>query len=261
MKIPDNEIQLAIEKFNNGMSITKIAKELNRDRGTLSIRMKKAGANITQHCNKKEIDNTFFDEWNEKSAYWLGFIFADGHLSMDNNFDLCIKDKEHLEKFKTDLKSNHKISKKCVKGNEYYRISFRDKILGSRLKELGVNPNKTYDWKIPDIPKEYIRHFIRGLYDGDGNLNLKKTKGTCSFRIVSYVETVLEDLKNIIQNEIQIEESHIRIYNYSYRVPELNVSSTKAVQSLLDWLYKDSTIYLDRKYNKYLAYCRLGSKL
>ena len=58
MKIPDEEIQLAIEKFNNGMSVTKIAKELNRDRGTLSIRMKKAGANITQHCNKKEIDNT-----------------------------------------------------------------------------------------------------------------------------------------------------------------------------------------------------------
>ena len=60
LRIPDEEIQQAIDMFNNGISITKIAKQLGRDRGTLSVRMKAAGANIVQHCNKKSVDSNFF---------------------------------------------------------------------------------------------------------------------------------------------------------------------------------------------------------
>lgn len=60
--ITEQEIQLAIDMFNKGMSITKIAKELKRDRGTLTKRMKDAGAIIEQHCNKKQVNECFFDE-------------------------------------------------------------------------------------------------------------------------------------------------------------------------------------------------------
>ena len=60
--ITKKEIQLAIDMFNNGMSITKIAKELNRDRGTLTKRLKEEGINIIQHCNKKQVNSEFFDE-------------------------------------------------------------------------------------------------------------------------------------------------------------------------------------------------------
>ena len=100
LRIPDEEIQQAINMFNEGLSITKIAKQLGRDRGTLSIRMKAAGVNIVQHCNKKSVNSNFFNDWNEKSAYWLGFIFADGHLAENGGLEICIKDKEHIEKFK-----------------------------------------------------------------------------------------------------------------------------------------------------------------
>ena len=60
-------------------------------------------------------------------------------------------------------------------------------------------------------------------------------------------------------NKYNVEETtgHIRIYEYDYRIPELNISSTKALESFLKWLYKDATVYLDRKYKKYLDYCRL----
>ena len=256
LRIPDEEIQQAINMFNEGLSITKIAKQLGRDRGTLSIRMKAAGVNIVQHCNKKSVNSNFFDEWNEKSAYWLGFIFADGHLSEDGGLDICIKDKEHIEKFKADIESNHKIGIKTINKTDYYRINIRDKNIATRLKELGVVHNKTYGWTIPDIPNEYMNHFIRGLYDGDGNLNIR-TKGSTTFRLICYDRTVLESLIETIKYNVEETMDHIRIYEYDYKIPELNISSTKALEAFLKWLYKDATIYLDRKYKKYLDYCRL----
>ena len=250
--ITEQEVQQAIEMFNNGMSITKIAKELNRDRGTLTKRMKAAGTNIVQHCNKKQVNSSFFDEWNELSAYWLGFIFADGHLSNNNCLEICIKDKEHIEKFKTNINSNHSISVKTINNNDYYRINMRDQHLGNRLKQLGVTSNKTYGWTIPDIPMEYMNHFIRGLFDGDGNFNNRQYRPV--IRIVSYDISVLENIIEIIKQQLPNVNDHIRIYNYDNRIPELNISSHKAVREFLDWLYKDATIFLDRKYQKYLGY-------
>lgn len=253
--ITEQEIQKAIDMFNNGMSVTKIAKALNRDRGTLTKRMKAAGVNITQHCNKKQVNSSFFDEWNELSAYWLGFIFADGHLTNNNQLDICIKDKDHLEKFKANINSEHSISTKIINGKSYYRINITDKQIGTRLKQLGVNSNKTYGWTIPEIPHEYIKHFIRGLYDGDGNFNDRKYRPV--IRIVSYDVSVLENLMDIIKKEVPSINGHIRIYNYENRVPELNMSTQNGVQDVLEWLYSDSTIYLDRKYQKYLGYAVL----
>ena len=255
MRIPDEEIQQAINMFNKGLSITKIAKILGRDRGCLSNRMKEAGANITQHCNKKSVNSEFFNEWNEKSAYWLGFIFADGHLTPDGKLDICIKDKDHIEKFKKDIKSNHKISTRTIKGSNYYRISIQDKIIAKRLNELGIAHNKTYGWNIPNIPDEYMPHFIRGLYDGDGNLNVRGS--ATAFRIVCYDKSILELLMNHILDNVENVKGHIRIYDYPNRIPELNISSKKALESFLIWLYKDATTYLNRKYEKYLSYCRL----
>lgn len=252
MRIPDEEIQQAIDMFNEGISITKIAKLLGRDRGSLSNRMKKAGANVVQHCNKKSVNSEFFNEWNEKSAYWLGFIFADGHLSDKGVLEITIKDKEHLEKFKADINSDHKISTKIVNGTSYYRIAFRDKNISNRLHELGITHNKTYGWIIPDIPNIYINHFIRGIYDGDGNLNIRSSNS--AFRIVAYDRTVLTSLIDIITENVKEVNNHIRIYDYSNRVPELNISSKKALKPFLKWLYKDATVFLDRKYKKYLDY-------
>ena len=247
-KIPDSEIQLAIQLFNNGMSITKIAQQLHRDRKSLSDRMKQEGVVITQHCNKKQVNSNFFDNWTEKSAYWLGFIFADGHLSDRDYLEITIKDKEHLEKFKADINSEHKISTKHVNGFDYYKIILRDKHLAEQLRYLGVSHNKTYGWDLPSIPDEYMNHFIRGLFDGDGTFT--HSKGAYSFRIVSYNRNILEELIEIIKNFVPEVNGHIRIYQYKERVPELNIGDNKTLKVFLEWLYNNSTVYLDRKYEK-----------
>ena len=57
-----------------------------------------------------KFDINYFDNINSfKKAYWLGFLSADGSLK-NNKVQICLSDKDHIEKFKEDLKSEHKIS-------------------------------------------------------------------------------------------------------------------------------------------------------
>lgn len=32
------------------------------------------------------------------------------------------------------------------------------------LERLGLHPNKSFDIKFPDVPNEYVSHFIRGIF-------------------------------------------------------------------------------------------------
>lgn len=263
--ISEEELNIAIKLYNNGLSLTKVAELLERDRNYLAKKFNEKGID-TKHAqhNKKYFNNKFFDEWNEKSAYWLGFIFADGHLSEKNSLEVCIKDKEHIEKFKTDIEAEHKISTRIVSGYAYYRLTIQDPYMANRLRELGVMHNKTYGWKIPNIPKEFMHHFIRGVFDGDGSFSLssrRKTKGDCKWSIVSYSFQILEDIKNAIINTSTLKEDDIHIYNNKNRVPSLNIFKIDSLKKIFDYIYKDATVYLDRKYNKYLEYCRLRIRL
>jgi intein-encoded DNA endonuclease-like protein len=38
----------------------------------------------------------------------------------------------------------------------------------------GIMPNKSSDVKFPVVPKEYMSHFVRGYFDGDGFVNYHK---------------------------------------------------------------------------------------
>lgn len=266
MKIlSEAEIQYAIELFNSGMSLTKISKQLGVSRFALTKKIKNAGLTVIPN-GKKSVNSNYFSNINEHSSYWLGFLMADSHVDIKaNNLELTSKDRDHIEKFKTDLQSDHKISEKCINGSYYYRLSLSDKQIVTDLQQFGFYNNKTYGWDIPSIPKEFIKFFICGLFDGDGCIRLRKSKihqwkGKTTCSIVCYKKETLQEIKNIIIEHTGIEEKHINIYDYENRIPELCISSVKAVQIFLDWIYKDSDIYLNRKYEKYLEFCRLETR-
>ena len=45
----------------------------------------------------------------------------------------------------------------------------KEKLLELRI---GVTANKSLDMKFPDIPDKYFRHFVRGIFEGDGSVYL-----------------------------------------------------------------------------------------
>ena len=35
----------------------------------------------------------------------------------------------------------------------------------------GINPCKSFNIEFPYVPEEYLHHFVRGYFDGDGHVN------------------------------------------------------------------------------------------
>jgi len=77
------------------------------DRGTLSNNFKAEGIEIINKQNITKFNENYFDVIdNPDKAYWLGFLYADGAISSNNNtVELSLKssDIKHLEKFRDNL--------------------------------------------------------------------------------------------------------------------------------------------------------------
>lgn len=105
--------------------------------------------------------------------------------------------------------------------------------------------------KFPQIKQELVRHFIRGYFDGDGTLGCygKHLQPTSS----------LVGTKDMLDNISKQLSFNPTIYHHKGHKEEtltMSFASQKAID-FINYIYKDSTIYLDRKYNKYIEMCRL----
>lgn len=124
----------------------------------------------------RAVNKDFFKKWTPQMAYTLGFFAADGYMTLSARgahfWNIQITDRAILEGIKKAIRSEHKISIRVGKGNEkaLYRLQIGSKEMCNDLLKLGFMPNKTKSLAIPNVPKEYFSHFIRGYFDGDGNV-------------------------------------------------------------------------------------------
>ena len=209
----------------------------------------------------------------EEKAYWLGFLYADGCINryykneklkaMSLELTLCEKDKKHLEKFAKCLETNVPIRIKKTKLNNKIYSSYKIVISCTKLCydliNLGCIPNKTYDIKFPTyeiVPKNFMRDFIRGFFDGDGCISTTTMEGKP--HIVTTFTGMSDMLKSI--SDFLIGEKVIRVNTKIYKdkrrekTYNIHIHGTDSNKDFLDYLYKNSTIYLDRKYDNYINF-------
>lgn len=193
----------------------------------------------------------------EEKAYWLGFLYADGSVgSTDNRIELSLAEKDfhHLEKFKEFIGLDNKISyREQVKA---YRYCFKDEIFKNILIEKGCVPRKSLILKFPteeQVPKELIRHFIRGYFDGDGWFT--NTPHCFETGLISTKEFIVECLK-ILPDGLKKDSC----FKSAGKATRYSFYSFSDVYHFLNYLYKDCTIYLDRKYLSYVDFIQNGSK-
>lgn len=229
----------------------------------------------------KYYDDTVFDSIDtEEKAYWLGFIYADGNINSDPlkeiphyTFELGLskKDEDHLRKFANFIKYKKSIKNKVVKykNKEYQavRIQIHSKHLWNTLNNYGCTPKKSLTLKFPDRSifkdESLIRHFIRGYFDGDGSLGIYENKvdkytyhnkfqcsllGTYEFLLKASSYIGIEKEPKSKGSEKYPDKAFVITYVYLQALEVCN------------YMYDDSTIYLDRKYLKYLEYCRLRAE-
>lgn len=247
-------INSIISLYKEGKNIAEIAEILNCTVSNVSRRLKKAGIDFKRdytktrysRANRISIDTNFFKVVDsEEKAYFLGIMFSDGSVA-ENQFYLKLKDEDVIVKFKKALKCNYPIRHNEIPYSNYIlQVSCRE--MCKDLVKLGCVPNKTKVLQFPVIPKELYRHFIRGFMDGDGCLRVGQTLGKCVFDIASASYQLVQQLKNIVTPYT----THVGICKEKkYDVWHLRCVG-KQVKPLLDWLYKDSNVYMQRKYFKY----------
>lgn len=110
-------------------------------------------------------------------AYVLGFFAADGYITVNKRggqyWCIQITDKELLERIKEVMCSDHAISRRSsINPNErtLYRLQIGSKELCDDARSLGFSERKTKCLVVPNVPQEYFPAFVRGYFDGDGNV-------------------------------------------------------------------------------------------
>ena len=265
----DEICKKALEEYLNTpeaeRSLTKLGSKYNIKRQTLSERFKKWGYEIINQQNRCRLNEKAFDNMqSEEQFYWLGFMYADGNISNEGNrieMRLSIKDIEHLEKFRKFLNLSTEIRTGICNGNGFCHLSVRNKHMWNTLNSLGCTPQKTLTLQFPSISlfkkKENILHFIRGYVDGDGCLtnyfNSTKTSLRTELSLVG-TESFLKSINKLFQNKGYIRNKSSNGWNNkAFDLSFSNVPSRKISR----YLYENATIYLNRKYEKFLEFCRI----
>jgi len=121
-------------------------------------------------------------------AYILGFFAADGYITLHKNgglfWSIEITDKKLIMQIRKSIRSEHKITiRKGRNKNEksLYRLQIGSKEMCNDLFKLGFHNKKTQTLTTPKVPHRYFPDFVRGYFDGDGNVwigNVHKKRKT-----------------------------------------------------------------------------------
>jgi intein-encoded DNA endonuclease-like protein len=205
-----------------------------------------AGKYCSRDCGTRtyEFDDTYFENIdNESKAYWLGFIAADGNVYKNElRIHISSKDKMHIIKFKNDIKSNN-----IINNGQNDTISFNiySKKIVKQLTKYNIVPQKTNTFSIKNIPSKFIRHFIRGYFDGDGCIYVKNKQNCWS--IFSNSSKFIKQIISIINKAINDE---LLVYSQN-KGWSIRLSRKLSIEKIYHYLYDDSSICLERKLNKF----------
>lgn len=241
--------------------------------------LKRIGEDIksTGIVRSKCANHNFFENIDsEIKAYLLGFFAADGHLEFKEDsyclkVGVSIKDAHIVLLFNKYICENKASILIC--NNNTATINIGSKILGESLIKHHFDNNKTYSFnKLPNIQEEYMRHFIRGFFDGDGSITVnrrtsnKRLNGYNRIFSISCVNTdLLNEIGNILPiNSFSIEETtkpgrktiiKERETISTTSCYQLKVSDCSNLKQIYDYFYKDANFFFKRKKdNFYLSF-------
>jgi hypothetical protein len=222
---------------------------------------------INRNGNPKKVPNKkynqnddYFSNINDpKKAYWLGFIFADGYIrKYQLSIGLSSKDREHLYQFKIDINSDcdikDKVVKKKYKGvvKEYSSciLDLYSMVIYNDLIKYGLHTKKSLTLLPPkNIPNQYYSDFIRGYFDGDGCITNYKLNGRIHKKIkilgtYKFLEWINDILSENGVSKRKIDKQTNKIFRLQY--------NTKDIKTIFEFFYKNSSICLERKKQKFI---------
>jgi hypothetical protein len=193
----------------------------------------------------------------EEKAYWLGFIYADGYVLCNKingqyrlGIELAKKDGNHLEKLANIFGKEVKYRSRTGSFGSHEQVDLivNNKSIYTSLSNLGITSSKTKssgENVLNNISKELIRHFIRGLFDGDGSI-FDRGDNSFQFSIAAGSEEFLQNIQLIMTDQLCLNKTKIA-KNTTGEAYYIVYSGRRQLQKIFHWFYDDSILYLERK--------------
>jgi hypothetical protein len=259
-----------------GMTILELSKKYKCSVMNIYSYFYKYGMKLNKDIprfRKTIVNHNYLDEIDtEDKAYFLGMMLADGYMNKENRFAIGLKisDKYLVEKMFAYFCSGYKGSFGKINNevNNFVMGCTSERIF-EKLCENGCIRNKTIKkFKVPDINKDYFRHFIRGYFDGDGSISNRKNR---SLQKQIYICSIDENFLLELQEKLKLFSIETRIFKEVREGKPLKTPNGKTLTNcknmyklqindhinrlkFFEFLYKDCTIKLERKYNLYNEY-------
>lgn len=255
------DVEKIVNLYNKGLSLKEILEELAylniKSENTLSKILRQQNIKIRSAQRRIDFDENYFNTINtEEKAYLLGFILSDGNICKIKDryksfrIQLCINrnDDYILNRFRKLIHSTNKL--------KYHRnevsFSINSNVMAYQLGFYNIFPRKSFHSSLAfHIPKNLFNHYLRGIFDGDGVCSYGRKKFTFGFCGNSFL--LINEIQLFLIKEININKTSIYQNNGTYHFDN---GAKKDILSFYNYLYKDATIYLDRKKEKFENYFR-----
>lgn len=249
-----------IHLYRSGLSGTKIANRLKITRYKVYSVLER---NQETRTNKENYALSFNDRYfkvinTERKAYFLGLLMADGSIIQPKNsskvtkLELKREDKKVIEELTTSLGLHKERLKEYIYGPKPDQISSRllvpSDILAHDLKQHGIHPRKTFLVKFPNLNENLKRHFIRGYFDGDGCITTGPT-----VKIIGTI-ALLQEIEKCFNKYCETKTGHKLYdrYKNGNNIRCLEIGGIYQVKRIFEYLYKNSSVFLERKKNRFL---------
>jgi len=243
--------------YLSGLSYNLLSEKYNICTWSIGNVLKKN--NIKSRIRKHKCNEDYFEkiDSNEK-AYWLGLLFADGYVRKRKQLNgkhkqggvvgISLKsgDEYLLEKLIIDLESTYKLTKQIKNNFSSYKLEVNSSKMTDNLINLGCVPNKSLKLLPPNLTDEFISHFIRGYFDGDGSIG--RYNGNLKFTLLGTNELLSWILNFFKQKGIKTNPKICKRKN----IYTIQVNSKLDIELIKNILYTSSNnYYLKRKKEKF----------
>lgn len=266
------DVESAGSRYEAGEKARSIAESFGVCVHVVLKSLREAGIPIRKGGNVAKIEREdAFAEIDEYSAYWAGFIMADGCVADPPGrskrliVTLQAGDRGHLVKLAGFLGSTNRISTKnmhvCGRGNRvrdgckcsedeksqnvrpYSTLAVSSDRIASDLEAFGVTPRKTLACSAKGV--EMNRQFWRGVIDGDGSIGFVASQRLPVISLVGSEALIYQFLAFAKSVRPECMASARRVGN----VHTVKLKGSLA-WDLIDILYREAPVSLDRKHGR-----------
>lgn len=227
---------------------------------------------------KYDVNDDFFRTIDsEQKAYLLGFFLADGSYGLGARCTDSYRFSVHLQECDVDVINWFKeyivptkeptykapfIDKKGTNHKGSYTITWTSNIMNKDLELYHISPRKTYDtefdFPFDKIPKEFLWDFIRGFFDGDGQISYSDKTHQSTFALYGTSELFMNRLGEFFEKEFGVEKrvegvqkSKMTLYTLRFSA---NYDRKSFFNKMYQKFYKGKRLFLKRKQSKMLDY-------